>query len=153
MGTLSCCLCGNSLVPLRFFDHYLAPDHRWASDIWSLGCILYELTNLTNPFREKGLDLKALFQKVCRAEIPSMTGPGTTEDRYSDHLRSLITRMLQKNPEKRPSITEVVDFSRNMLSALARRRVARASSSQSASDAASSSRSKAQSPKRASGEE
>ncbi len=39
-----------------------------------------------------------------------MVGPDTTGDRYSSHLRKLITRMLQKEPAKRPSMDDVVEY-------------------------------------------
>ena len=34
------------------------------SDVWSLGCILYELAVLRSPFKEPGLKLVTLFKKI-----------------------------------------------------------------------------------------
>lgn len=51
---------------------YMSPEvlrgggYSWKSDIWSLGCILYELTMLRNAFKCEGLDLYTLVQKTSR---------------------------------------------------------------------------------------
>lgn len=38
--------------------------YSWKSDVWSLGCMLYELAMLRNPFKSEGLNLYSLFQKI-----------------------------------------------------------------------------------------
>jgi NIMA (never in mitosis gene a)-related kinase len=49
---------------------YMSPEvlrgngYDWKSDIWSLGCILYEMAMLRSPFKSEGLNLYGLFQKV-----------------------------------------------------------------------------------------
>lgn len=81
--------------------YYASPEvwrdlpYDYKCDIWSLGCVLYELAALRPPFMAK--DMKGLFQKVTRgvfANIPA---------RYSGDLYFLISRMLTVDPAQRPS--------------------------------------------------
>lgn len=49
---------------------YMSPEvlrgggYSWNSDVWSLGCILYELAMLRNPFKCPGLDIYNLVQVI-----------------------------------------------------------------------------------------
>jgi serine/threonine protein kinase len=72
--------------------------YDWKSDVWSLGCISYELCMLRSPFREtekENLSLYDLFQRITKGEYPPIA------DRYSQELRDLIKNMLRLSPDER----------------------------------------------------
>jgi serine/threonine protein kinase len=93
---------------------YMAPEvlrgagHDSAADVWSAGCILYELAMTISPFREPGLALTELFLKIQRAVIPPIA------DVYSIELRTLVADMLQYDPAKRPTMADVVVIAERM---------------------------------------
>lgn len=67
---------------------YMSPEvlrgggYSWNSDIWSLGCILYELAMLRSPFKSEGLNLYTLFQKICSVSgsKSGLDGAGAVRD-------------------------------------------------------------------------
>ena len=75
--------------------------YRQKSDIWSLGCILYEMLTLRHAFDANSM--KALVLKILRGTYPAI--PST----YSQEIRDIVAEMLQKDPQQRPSIRRILE--------------------------------------------
>lgn len=88
--------------------YYLAPEvclgagYDTKADIWSLGCVLYELTTLRRPF--EGDSLAAVINGVLNKDFDPIS------DVYSAELRDMIASMLSKKPEFRPSASALLDL-------------------------------------------
>ena len=80
---------------------WLDQPHGLASDIWSLGCVLYELICLRSPFRSKNVE--GLFLKVVKGIYPPIPSA------YSVDLSCLVRSLLQTKPHKRPTIGQLLD--------------------------------------------
>merc|ERR1719310_412441 len=80
--------------------YYLSPEicqgkpYAWGSDIWSMGCILFEMCARKVPFDAS--DLKSLIQKITKAPLPEVP------PEYSGSLRTLCKELLDRDPGKRP---------------------------------------------------
>ena len=72
------------------------------SDMWALGCVLYELAALSHAF--EAASLLGLVHEIVHAEPPALPEP------YSPELRGLVARLLSKDPSRRPSAAEVLEI-------------------------------------------
>ena len=70
------------------------------SDIWSLGCVLYELIALNPPFTAK--DMKGLYHRVLKGVYPKIPS------HYSSDLNTVLKSMLQTDPKKRPTCEQIL---------------------------------------------
>ena len=66
--------------------------YGFSSDVYSLGCILYELVKLRAPFKEKGMTFPVLCERVLQGDYEPLP------DVFSDELRDLVDRMLATDP-------------------------------------------------------
>ncbi|XP_058035900.1 serine/threonine-protein kinase Nek5 isoform X2 [Ahaetulla prasina] len=86
--------------------YYLSPEicenkpYNNKTDIWSLGCVLYELCTLKHPF--EGNNLPQLIMKICRGHFIPVSV------KYSSNLRLLISQLFRTSPRDRPSINSIL---------------------------------------------
>eukprot|EP00466_Bigelowiella_natans_P013660 jgi/Bigna1/42360/e_gw1.63.16.1 len=93
--------------------YYMSPEqvteanYNEKSDIWSLGCLAYELASLTPPFRAKNhLALAVKIQQGKYARIPR---------HYSVDLDDIIRQMLRVDSKARPRIDELIAIVKKLL--------------------------------------
>lgn len=87
---------------------YMSPEicaaerYTLKSDIWSLGCIMYELCTREPPFNAKShFQLVNKIKEGKVAPLPSM---------YSPELNAVIKDCLKVNPDRRPDTVELINL-------------------------------------------
>lgn len=103
----------SKLIKLSQMDHtqtgtpYYASPEVWSnkpydykSDIWSVGCIIYELCALRPPFRGNGLE--ELYKAVLKGKYDPLPKI------YSQDLQMIIGVMLQVNTALRPDVYKML---------------------------------------------
>lgn len=89
--------------------YYLSPEicmekpYSYASDVWALGCILYEMAALRVPFDASSL--QSLVHKITRGPAPVLPSA------YSSELRQLCSDLLHREQSQRPLAPQILQTS------------------------------------------
>lgn len=92
---------------------YLSPEickgekYNYKTDIWNIGCIVYELINLKRPFSSTAIN--ELINQIIYNE------PEPLSLEYSLELRNLTMQMLNKDAKNRPEIDNLIELNKACL--------------------------------------
>lgn len=88
--------------------YYASPEvwnntkYSYKSDIWSLGCVIYEALCLKPPFR--GMDMNELYNSVVIGKYPNLPKV------YSQDIEKVLNLLLSNDSNTRPSCDEILDM-------------------------------------------
>jgi len=89
--------------------YFLSPElcegkpYNAKNDIWALGAVLYKICSLRHAFPAK--TMKSLISAVINKPTPKLSRG------YSSKLQRIVDALLQKDPENRPTINELLRYS------------------------------------------
>jgi NIMA (never in mitosis gene a)-related kinase len=88
--------------------YYMSPEvcqnhpYTFKSDVWALGCVLYELCTLKHAFSAD--NLLGLVYKIVQDNYDPIP------DIYSQDLKNLIKLLLNKESKERPNLSEILQL-------------------------------------------
>ena len=88
---------------------YLSPEiikgenYNYKNDIWNLGIILYELTQLKHPFEDKEISYENKIKKIEKGEFFEFVNAN-----YSVKILNLIQSLLKVNPNERLNMNDII---------------------------------------------
>jgi serine/threonine protein kinase len=86
--------------------YYMSPElcknesYDAKSDVWALGCLLYEMCTQKNPFT--GANFSGLALKILRGKYPPLPSS------YTRQMSLLVSMMLEVDAQKRPSVSQIL---------------------------------------------
>ncbi len=86
--------------------YYASPEvwkdkpYDFKSDLWSLGCVLYESITLRPPF--KASDMQGLYDKVIKGAYPKIP------KKFSQDINMVIKGLLQVKAKNRPTCDQLL---------------------------------------------
>nr|CAD2202829.1 unnamed protein product [Meloidogyne enterolobii] len=95
--------------------YYMSPErmnesgYSFKSDIWSVGCVLYEMAALQSPFFGEKQNLLALVRKISKCEYPPIPS-----NIYSQHLKLTVSNCICANPARRFDARDVLTVAEHM---------------------------------------
>ncbi|KAH7729021.1 Serine/threonine-protein kinase Nek7 [Aphelenchoides avenae] len=95
--------------------YYLAPErmtqkaYSYKADVWSLGCILYEMAALRCPFYGESTNEYSLTEKIREAQYLPIP-----HDCYSAQLNRVVEACLTQEPANRPTALVVFNVARHL---------------------------------------
>mmetsp|Transcript_3660 Transcript_3660/g.10529 ORF Transcript_3660/g.10529 Transcript_3660/m.10529 type:complete len:551 (-) Transcript_3660:371-2023(-) len=87
--------------------HYMPPEvwksrpYAFPSDVWALGCILYEMATFTVPFEARSMS--ELRYKILRGKFPPISR------QYSSDLTGMVGKLLSASPEDRLTLPQILN--------------------------------------------
>ena len=81
-------------------------DYSFKTDIWSLGCIMYEMAVGQVPFFD--VDVNNLIMKIINEDVNFNK---KQFNKYSEEFMDVLEKLLEKDPKQRPCWGEIENFS------------------------------------------
>ncbi|OMJ91152.1 hypothetical protein SteCoe_6319 [Stentor coeruleus] len=95
--TLKCTKIGTPLMMSP--EVWNGEAYNFKTDIWSLGCLVYQMAALRTPFVAE--NYAALYLKINKMKYPKLSN-------YPKSLGNFIEKLLKKKPKLRPSCSEML---------------------------------------------
>ncbi|KAK0423038.1 hypothetical protein QR680_007936 [Steinernema hermaphroditum] len=111
----------NAAMSIVGTPYYMSPEridecaYDFKSDIWSLGCMMYELAALQSPFYADKKNYVSLCSKIKFCEYPPLPA-----DVYSQQMRFVISACMDMIASERPDSSELLLASEKMYAWFAR---------------------------------